>query len=543
MAGGAPSECLSGFVIARRSTDTCSGCRLQAIEKVKKENERLKEQVESETRSRSDNTAVQSHVVQLAEAAETYKTKIEIEQRRLEELDKQHKIMQVKVLECQVNAGGRDASKIQDIKTTKQIRILENRLDHALVRFNQALSVNKNLREEIDHLRRERVVFDNINSKLAKELHDKKKEMALIIEQSNIAYEARDQAHSEMALLKAQADKEQSVFEVEWRELGKILERDRRLKGSLNTDNRTAMEETSSKTNKANWEASKDKANAKTQLDRVQSFEEAFQQIKAATGIDNIDELVQTFIDAEDQNFSLFNYVSELNNEMEKLEEHISDIKADMDKYKGQGGHNDRQRKKLLKELEDRLATTEAKAEQYEAKSLQANKTVTQLLKGIESMFTAIGCDQTSLSSGIMASNAVSESNIMSYLGVIEHRTNQLLHRYQQIQSQKQASGADSFTATAGESSLLATGSNMSVIGQGPAAPAGSVVIHVDPPLIGDEDDSVDESDDEEERPMSRDELKAKTLRGITKRKTRQPVGARAPPGAPASSRGAAPKR
>jgi hypothetical protein len=37
-------------------------------------------------------------------------------------------------------------------------------------------------------------VFDNINSKLAKELHSKKKEMALIIEQSNIAYEARDQA-------------------------------------------------------------------------------------------------------------------------------------------------------------------------------------------------------------------------------------------------------------------------------------------------------------------------------------------------------------
>ena len=33
------------------------------------------------------------------------------------------------------------------------------------------------------------VVFDSINSKLARELHEKKKEMALIIEQSNIAYE------------------------------------------------------------------------------------------------------------------------------------------------------------------------------------------------------------------------------------------------------------------------------------------------------------------------------------------------------------------
>jgi len=42
-------------------------------------------------------------------------------------------------------------------------------------------------------LRRERVVFDQINAKLAKELHEKKKEMAQIIEISNIAYEARDQ--------------------------------------------------------------------------------------------------------------------------------------------------------------------------------------------------------------------------------------------------------------------------------------------------------------------------------------------------------------
>ena len=34
-------------------------------------------------------------------------------------------------------------------------------------------------------------------------------------------------------------------------------------------------------------------------------------------------------------------------------------------RYKGQGGHNDKQRKKLLKDLEDRLAATEARAEQY----------------------------------------------------------------------------------------------------------------------------------------------------------------------------------
>ena len=53
---------------------------------------------------------------------------------------------------------------------------------------------------------------------------------------------------------------------------------------------------------------------------------------------------------------------------------------------------------------------------------------------------------------------------------------------------------------------------------------------------------SLEESDDEEERPLSRDELKAKTLRGITKRKTRQPP-VRGAAGGPVISRPGPPKR
>ena len=62
------------------------------------------------------------------------------------------------------------------------------------------------------------------------ELAEKKKEMARIIEISNKAYEARDAAQSEMAALKAQADKEQEEFEREWKELGKMIEQDRKMK-------------------------------------------------------------------------------------------------------------------------------------------------------------------------------------------------------------------------------------------------------------------------------------------------------------------------
>ena len=64
-----------------------------------------------------------------------------------------------------------------------------------------------------------------------------------------------------------------------------------------------------------------------------QNYEEAWNKIQAATGISDIKELVNTFIANEDQNFSLFNFVNDQNNEVEKLEEQIARLKAEESKY------------------------------------------------------------------------------------------------------------------------------------------------------------------------------------------------------------------
>ena len=42
----------------------------------------------------------------------------------------------------------------------------------------------------------------------------------------------------------------------------------------------------------------------------------------------DIDAIVERFMEAEDANFSLFNYVNEVHAEVEKLEEQIADIKV-----------------------------------------------------------------------------------------------------------------------------------------------------------------------------------------------------------------------
>ena len=49
------------------------------------------------------------------------------------------------------------------------------------------------------------------------------------------------------------------------------------------------------------------------------------------TGEDDLDLLVERFIEVEDRNFALFNYVNEQNNEIEKLNEEIQSVSTNFD--------------------------------------------------------------------------------------------------------------------------------------------------------------------------------------------------------------------
>ena len=88
----------------------------------------------------------------------------------------------MQVLEQRQRMGGVNAVKEANMRTAKEIKVLENRLEQAVVKYNKSLAYNKNLREQIDNLRRERVAYDEVYKKLDKELDEKKAEMARIIE-------------------------------------------------------------------------------------------------------------------------------------------------------------------------------------------------------------------------------------------------------------------------------------------------------------------------------------------------------------------------
>lgn len=89
----------------------------------------------------------------------------------------------------------------------------------------------------------------------------------------------------------------------------------------------------------------------------VNIIEDAFHQIKQQTGIGNFEEIVTTFIKAEEQNYSLYNYVNQLNSEIDMIEEQNKSIEAEIKRHEELGEMNDKEkevvRQKLRKQIED----------------------------------------------------------------------------------------------------------------------------------------------------------------------------------------------
>mmetsp|Transcript_21937 Transcript_21937/g.40034 ORF Transcript_21937/g.40034 Transcript_21937/m.40034 type:complete len:459 (+) Transcript_21937:258-1634(+) len=424
------------------------------------------------------------------ETPDTYKEQIIIEQKRADEYGRHIRIIQEKIKSQRQQMGGINASKDTASALNKQLRILENRLDKANQKFNEAIANNKKLREQIDNLRRERVIFDSIYQKLEKELHDKRKEMANIIEAANSAYEDRDRAQEQLGTLKIQAKKEQDEFEREWKELNTLIEKNKKMKEFMRLKQQEKQQEEAADQHHTDDESARKRKGIATPSqsigDRIRNYEEAFNKIQAATGITDIEELVQSFIKAEDQNFTLFKFVNELSNDIESLEAQIQELKDETQNYRGKETGSNAQRKKLVRNMYEKLEKFRELADTYKKKYENAQRTVNELKVTIDSFFRSIECDREYASDSIGAE--VTESNMHQYLGLIEQQCTEHLQTYAVLQ------------AHTGRGEFMPTSQTL---------PSMSPLKIEVPNMMRDEfsDDEVEERVDEE-RPLTADELK-----------------------------------
>jgi len=416
------------------------------VDKIKKESASFRDELNADSKITSmANANSISNIARLQDIGDSYAKKIEFEKRRIADLDEQIAQYEAKIKESRAKLGGASGIKESNELITKKIKGLENKLSKALQKYNEAVAHNKQLRNQIDQLRRERKVFDTIYTKLEDELNQKRKEMKEVIEKSEKAQEERKKAERRMRDLKDRAAKDQENFNQRWKQLAEEIEQDKNPQKStskfdtLKSNSQIAASspgKTEEKVRKSSpvHKNMGEQEGSHVAINDVKSHEEAFEKIKAATGIHDIDELVKFFVEAEDENYSLFNYVNELNAELDKLESQVQDVKREIDKFKDSGQNKDTQKKKLLEELEEKLKKTERKSQIYEERYQETMKTINALKIGIHSIFDRIGCNNETVQE-MLGVGGVTEANMMQYLGIIEQRTNEILQMYAACQA------------------------------------------------------------------------------------------------------------
>ncbi|XP_068699418.1 coiled-coil domain-containing protein 63-like [Montipora foliosa] len=479
--------------------------QMEAIKSLEKENEELMKDntlagsVQNQNQDKTNTEQLSSLLTKEDEIKEEIEEVIEETKR----LDEQIRMMEKRVKQQRKNMGGVHNSHLHNKRTQKYIRVLENRLDKAKIDFNTCLSENSDLRETFDHMRLEKKTFDNIHQKLEKELVENKQKIMEGIETSTAAYEARDEAQGKMMALKEKADKDLTQYNTELKELMRIIEHDRKLKEFMRIKSEERAEmmeyELSTQRKKKDEKERGDKAE-----ETIESYEAAFQTIKEATGIEDIDLLVAKFIEVEDKNFALFNYVNELNNEIELLQEQINENQGEMEKFKSEEVELASQRKSLLKGLEENLTLATQQADQNETQFKQTKKIIEQLKSGVDSLFNKINCDRSAITDMLGGASGVTDANMMQFLGLIEQRTNELLQVHGFVTAKESDRDGEPVAP-------------VGLLGQGPQPGMSSVAIV--PPTTGDDYDSDGSSgSDDEQRPLTQEELKNKILKGISKR-------------------------
>ncbi|XP_031709507.1 coiled-coil domain-containing protein 114 isoform X2 [Anarrhichthys ocellatus] len=478
----------------------------QEIEKLLKEQEDLHTNLgacKSVSRQQQDSEDTQS-LRALLEQRDMLEEELWKEKQCQKELEKEIKNTELKLAELrkgEVGTGDTQKSKLR--RTQKAIHTLEYKLDRSLTRFNEQLTKNSHLREELQTLHIERIRFQQLHNKLDKELYDVRKKIGETVNLSNVAYDTRLEAQSKLTMMREKAVKDLAQYNTEMKELERVIAQEFSLKEFMTTkcSERSGQDEGHEMGHKQLSEM-KEQRRMDSGEESLDALEEVFERIQAVTGEDNLDMLVSRFIQAEDQNFALFNFVNEQNNEAEALRDQISKTQAEIQQFRVAGLQQEQDHRSLLKDIDEQQKESESQAEDYENQASIISKILDEIKTGVNSIFSKMDCDRSVMEDLLGSSTGISENNIMSYLGLVEQKTNELLT----IQAFLNSKDLEKDYNPKDLAKFL--------LGQNPELLQQSVSIQ---PAINGVEYDAEESPvtDEEERPLSQGELRKRILKGV----------------------------
>lgn len=246
--------------------------------------------------------------------------------------------------------------------------MLENKLDQAIVRYNEITSKNGQLRHQIDLLRKDLLTSKEVQLKLTSKIDNIKDDAIKMSNNTNKLANSTESTNVEIMVLQQKYAKDKEEFKFEMKNLVSQLKE----KDETRTIEEKGQSMEMSKTKSVmkgkgdysnplevinmrlhNWKArNKEKKRIIDQyLKNVNIIRDVFEEIQKTTGIGTIEEIVTTFIKSEEQNYSLYNYANNLGQECDSYEEQNKKMENEIKRREGNNLETEKEIEEKKKEL------------------------------------------------------------------------------------------------------------------------------------------------------------------------------------------------
>eukprot|EP00759_Apiculatamorpha_spiralis_P027894 PhF_6_TR30557/c0_g1_i1/m.44870 len=273
---------------------------------------------------------------------------------------------------------------------SKKMRMLENRLDKSLIKFNEAQAIRKTYEQIVQRLKEERVGFDNQLAAIERTLKAKNHDYQELLNMSHNANHAKEVAKAELQQFRAAYTSERKQKEEELT--------NRKLFVQSRIDQTHNLEKKEKKMQSQALQESREKEEQQHRLslvhhqeevlssedkERLAQYEGAFRSIKEATGVSDVQDVIQKFITQEETHKNLSELIQEAQVKIDHLNAEKLELRAKLEelKYSGSGQLGTR---RIVDEFEAHLQETMARCERHRARYEHLAKILINVKAGVE---------------------------------------------------------------------------------------------------------------------------------------------------------------
>ncbi|XP_066916489.1 outer dynein arm-docking complex subunit 3-like [Clytia hemisphaerica] len=266
-----------------------------------------------------------------------------------------------------------------DSDESRQLRILENRLDKMNLKLNEAKKIKSTYDQILEHQKEERRSWPKQLDSLEQGIKQQNDELSDLKVMYNDAQIARDTARAELSKL------EQSVYEAKREREVQLMEYKKQAE-----EKKEHAEKVEKRLQRASLQQDELSHDQKTQISgeeqerKINTYEEAMSKIKDATGVSDIQEVVQRFLSQGDTQKHLEQLKVTNEKTLVRLKEDKEKLQKEFEsmKYSGEAKMSSGQR--LLEEYEDKLKASEQKCRESKTRQESTSRILVDIKAGVE---------------------------------------------------------------------------------------------------------------------------------------------------------------